>query len=80
MIDLYKRTNSLLKDGIQDFYMSLEPQDKRFTYNPEFKRSQYYENGSIDNTHLNINGARTIAKMAAEELRNINHPLAEYLV
>lgn len=79
VIDLYKRTNSLLKDGIQDFYMRLEPRDKRFITNPEFARSQYYENGSTDNTHLNINGARSIAKMAAEELRNINHPLVKYL-
>lgn len=79
VIDLYRRTNSLLKDGIQDFYMRLEPRDGRFTFNPEFKRSQYYENGSTDNTHINIIGAQAIAKMAAEELRSINHPLAEYL-
>lgn len=80
VIDLYRRTNSLLKDGIQDFYMRLEPRDGRFTFNPEFKRSQYYENGSTDNTHINIIGAQAIAKMAAEELRSINHPLAEYLI
>lgn len=80
VIDLYKRTNSLLKNGIQSFYMRLDPHDGRFTYNPEFTRSQYYENGSTDNTHLNIIGARSIAKMAAEELRSINHPLAEYLI
>lgn len=79
VIDLYKRTNSLLKDGIEDFYMRLEPRDKRFIQNPEFTRSQYYEGGAKDNTHLNINGARSIAKMAAEELRKIDHPLAEYL-
>lgn len=80
VIDLYKRTNSLLKNGIQSFYMRLDPHDGRFTYNTEFTRSQYYENGSTDNTHLNIIGARSIAKMAAEELRSINHPLAEYLI
>lgn len=79
VLDLYGRTHALLKDGIQDFYMRLEPHDGRFTDNSEFKRSQYYENGSTDNTHINIIGARAIAKMVCEELRNINHPLAEYL-
>ncbi len=79
VIDLYRCTNSLLNSGIQDFYMRLSPRDKHFMDNPEFIHSQYYENGSIDNTHLNINGAYAIAKMAAEELKNLNHPLAEYL-
>lgn len=78
VLDLYGRTHALLGKGIQDFYMRLEPHDKRFINNPEFTRSQYYESGSTDNTHLNINGAYSIAEMVAEELRNINHPLTVY--
>ena len=80
LIDLYELTHSRLNTGIQNFYMRLEPRDKRFTHNPEFTHSQYYEKGSIDNTHLNINGAYEIAKMVSEELKKLNHPLAEYLI
>lgn len=80
LIDLYELTHSRLNTGIQNFYMRLEPRDKRFIHNPEFIHSQYYENGSTDNTHLNINGAYEIAKMVSEELKKLNHPLAKYLI
>lgn len=76
VLDLYKRTHALMNP---EFYMRLEPHDKRFISNPEFVRSQYYESGSKDNTHLNINGARAIAEIAAEELKKINHELIKYL-
>lgn len=76
VLDLYKRTHALLNP---EFYMRLSPHDERFTDNPEFVRSQYYESGSTDNTHLNINGARAIAKIAAEELKNCEHELSKYL-
>lgn len=79
LIDLYGLTHSLLNSGIQNFYMRLEPHDKRFMSNPEFTNSQYYENGSNDNTHLNIDGAYAVAKMIAEELRKLKHPLSKYL-
>lgn len=84
VLDLYGITRSLLlRLGAakrKEMHMNLAPRDERFTYNPEFLRSQYYETGRQDNTHLNILGAREIAGFAADELRRLRHPLAEYLL
>ena len=84
VIDLYKITHGRLeKNGEENsrgIYMHLAPHDERFAYNTGFSRSQYYETGAKDNTHLNINGAREIAGLAAEELKHIQHPLSKYLL
>ncbi len=83
LLDMYALTHEHLekfgeeKHGL--WHMRLKPRDERFTDNPEFLRSQYYENGSKDNTHLNINGARKVAAIAASELRRLNHPLVRYM-
>lgn len=83
VLDLYKVTHEALeKQGTEKYaelHMHIVPHDTHFSDNPEFLRSQYYETGSKDNTHLNINGARVVASFAADELRRINHPLAKYL-
>ena len=60
-------------------YMNVEPMDKRFTGFADFKKSQYYETGDKDNTHLNIDGARYVSRLAAEELKRLQHPLAKHL-
>jgi lysophospholipase L1-like esterase len=82
VLDLYAITHGLLeRDGANirgKMHMNLDAHDERFTYNPEYMRSQYYE-GRQDNTHLNIIGAREIAGFAADELKRLNHPLALYL-
>lgn len=83
LLDIYNITNSLLKKegecGRIWMYMHLKPQDNRFTGYKDYYRSQYYNTELHDNTHLNINGARAVAKIVADELRRINHPLARYL-
>ncbi len=82
VLDLYKITHGLLeRDGAEArgrMHMNIDAHDKRFTDNPEYLRSQYYE-GRQDNTHLNITGAREIAGFAAQELKRLRHPLAGYL-
>ncbi|MGM9936195.1 MAG: rhamnogalacturonan acetylesterase [Candidatus Ornithomonoglobus sp.] len=83
VLDLYKITHGLLeRDGADvrsRMHMNIDVHDARFTDNPEYLRSQYYE-GRQDNTHLNIIGAREIARFAADELRRLDHPLAKYLI
>lgn len=82
-LDMYGKTHKHLEEVGNEkhglWHMRLEPKDERFTDNAEFKSSQYYESGSKDNTHLNIIGAREVAKIAVEELKAINHSLAKYL-
>ncbi len=84
VLDIYKVTHEYLEKNGETLagerHMRLAPRDTRFADNPEFCRSQYYETGAKDNTHLNINGAREIAKIAAEELKRLNHPLAKFMV
>lgn len=83
VLDIYALTRKQLRSAPEEhtlMYMVLEPQDKRFMGFQDFAYSEYYSEGSSDNTHLNINGARYIAKLAAQELRRQSHPLAEYLL
>jgi lysophospholipase L1-like esterase len=84
LLDLYKETHeNLMENGAEKsakLHMHLQPHDARFADNPEFARSQYYESGSKDNTHLNICGARIVANIAADELKRINHSLVKYLI
>lgn len=83
VVDLYKRTHTMLEEkGEKEsslMHMHLQPKDSRFTDSQEFFNSQYYDSGSSDDTHLNINGARVIAQLAVDELKRINHPLVKYL-
>lgn len=83
LLDMYLTTRNHLEEHGEEkhglWHMRLTPRDERFTNNPEFLRSQYYENGSKDNTHLNINGAHEVASIAASELRRLKHPLVKYL-
>lgn len=82
VIDIYalSRASLLASPEVHAFsYMRLEPRDGRFTDNGNFTDSEYYEKGCSDNTHLNINGARYIAGLAADELKRLNHPLAKHL-
>ncbi len=82
LLDLYEITHRMLLDEGAELHsrlhMSLAPRDWRFINDAPFMTSMYYEDGCRDNTHLNINGAREIALIAAQELRRINHPLVNY--
>lgn len=83
VLDIYALSNAQLKKAPEThglLHMNLVAHDSRFTDYPEFADSEYYETGSRDNTHLNINGARLIAGYAADELKRLAHQLAEYLV
>lgn len=83
LLDIYGITSALLKSEgeaeRQWMYMHLMPYDKRFIKHQDFCRSQYYECERHDNTHLNINGARAVAKIAADELKRTAHPLSRSL-
>lgn len=83
LIDIYGITNSLLKrDGEERrkwMYMHIEPHDERFLNHPDYSLSQYYSTERHDNTHLNINGAREVARIAAAELIRSAHPLCSCL-
>lgn len=84
VIDLYSVTHRYLEkygaEKMRGLYKHIQPHDERFSDNPEFKRSQYYDTESKDNTHLNIYGAREIAAIAVEEIKKLSLPLAEYIV
>ena len=83
VLDIYALSREHLltsPEAHTSLYMVLEPQDKRFTDVPAFADSEYYEIGSEDNTHLNINGARYISKLAADELKRLNLSLAGHLL
>ena len=54
-----------------EMFMILEPHDKRFINDPRFNGSEFYNKYTIDNTHLNINGALIVAQFAADMLTNI---------
>lgn len=84
LLDMYERTHSLLlklgSDIYGQRYMNLAPHDSRFAGYENFVCSEYYKQGCIDNTHLNIIGAREAAVAAADELRRIDHTLSAYLI
>ena len=82
VLDIYALSNAELKrtpDTYGKYHMNIAPRDGRFTDFPEFANSEYYSEGSRDNTHLNIFGARFIASLAAAELKRLGHPLAKSL-
>ena len=84
VLDLYAMTREyILREGTEKaalLFKHINARDPRFSDNPEFLRSQYYDCDSRDNTHLNIYGARFICGLAAQALQKLNHPLAAYLV
>lgn len=75
LMDLYKATNDYInRVGTakgSEMFMILEPHDKRFINDPRFNGSEFYNKYTIDNTHLNINGALIVAQFAADMLTNI---------
>lgn len=81
-IDLYGITHKKLIDEKEKFiriYLHLVPHDERYMDYSDYAKSQYFNSDRADNTHLNIDGAREVAKMVADELKLQNHSLADYL-
>ncbi|MCI5892875.1 MAG: GDSL-type esterase/lipase family protein [Clostridiales bacterium] len=73
VLDIYRRTNDWINEvGLEEaksMYKIIKPHDERFTYNPEFLNSQFYECGDSDDTHLNIFGADRVANWVLDEIR-----------
>ncbi|WP_082234929.1 rhamnogalacturonan acetylesterase [Halobacillus massiliensis] len=72
LIDLTKRTeeyiNVLGVDGSKSLFMHLAP-----------SKFSNFPNGVQDDTHLNEEGAKIVARLAARELSVLPHPIADYI-
>lgn len=71
-IDLQLKTEDLVSDlgpdQSKELYLILDPGE-----------SSMYPEGRVDNTHLNVRGAREVAGMVARSIRDLELPLAAYL-
>ncbi|WP_173917211.1 rhamnogalacturonan acetylesterase [Halobacillus sp. Marseille-Q1614] len=72
LIDLTKITDDYLKslgfESSKSFFMWLAP-----------GQSTNFPDGVQDDTHLNEEGAKAVARLAAEEISNFSFPLAHYI-
>lgn len=77
LMDMYKATNEYINRvgsaKAAEMFMIISPRDERFINEPQFKGSEYFDKYTLDNTHLNINGALITARFAANMLREIIH-------
>lgn len=75
LIDMYRATNNYInKSGSYasaQLFMNIEKHDKRFMNDLRYNGSEFYDKYTIDNTHLNINGALFIAEFAADMIHEI---------
>lgn len=80
LMDFYKATNDYINDNgsaaATGMFMNVERHDARFMDDPRYEGSEFYDKYTLDDVHLNINGAMIIAEMAADMLhelvKNIN--------
>lgn len=81
LIDLYKRTNDWINEvGVEaakDMFNYVKPYDSRFTDYAGFANSNFYVEGTADDTHINIYGADLISQWAVREMQEQNLPLAK---
>ena len=81
VMDLYAKTNEYVErvgaEKAKDIYNYVKPHDSRFMDVPgkEFAKSQYYETGASDDTHINYFGAQLISQWFCDELTRLGHPL-----
>lgn len=72
-IDLQLKSEALVlslgREKSKDLFLWIEP-----------GKYEMYPEGKQDNTHFTETGARAMAKLAVEALREQNHPLANYLI
>lgn len=75
LLDLYRATNDYInRNGCAEatkMFMNVERQDKRFINDPRYEGSEFYDKYTLDDVHLNINGAMIIAEMAADMLHKV---------
>lgn len=72
LIDLDKKSQALLQQ--------LGPETSKFLFNHlQAGEHPNYPDGKIDNTHFNELGARKIAEMVLQEIRNLKLPLANHI-
>jgi lysophospholipase L1-like esterase len=70
LIDLQQITEKLLMET------GMEESKKIYLWTAPDER---YPEGRKDDTHLSEEGAETVARLVAEDLKNMKHPLAAYL-
>ena len=83
VLDIYELSHTHLLQSPEEhtlFHMVLEPRDKRFCGYKDYVNSEYYADGSKDNTHLNIDGARYISRLAADEIKRADLEIARYII
>lgn len=75
LMDLYSATNDYINRrgsaASAEMFMNVERMDSRFIDDPRYKGSEFYDKYTLDDVHLNINGAILIAEMAADMLHEI---------
>lgn len=75
LIDIYRATNNYINKAgsyaSAQMFMNIEKHDKRFMNDLRYAGSVFYDSYTIDNTHLNINGALFIAEFAADMIHEI---------
>lgn len=80
-IDLYAKTNGWINEvGLNaacDMFNYVKPKDSRFVGYANFAKSSFYEQGTTDNTHININGADLIAQWAADSMKDMGIPVTQ---
>lgn len=75
LIDMYAATNTYInRVGTYEatqLFMNVTKHDERFMSDLRYEGSEYYDKYTIDNTHLNINGALFIAEFVADMMHEI---------
>lgn len=75
LMDFYKATSEYInRNGTaaaRDMFMNVEARDVRFINDPRYEGSEFYDKYTLDDVHLNINGALIIAEMAANMLHEV---------
>ncbi len=81
VVDLYGKVvdynNRVGVEKAKDIYNYVKPKDSRFTgvEAGDFANSQYYKEGTTDDTHINYFGAQMISQWFCDELERLGHPL-----
>ncbi len=72
---------SLGEEQSKGLYMHLSPYDERFMGDPRYKNSRLYGGKNHeDNSHFNVMGAEKIARLVAEGIKELELPIAPYIV
>lgn len=83
VVDLYSKVNGYINEvgaeQAKDLYNYVKAKDSRFSALSagEFSKSQYYANGTTDDTHINYYGAQMISQWFCDELERLGHPLTQ---